>query len=49
MTQSANDAQATLLTLDELSTRTGESAERLREWQALGLLGAPERYQSAAP
>ena len=38
----ANDTQAALLTLDELSRRTGESSERLSEWQALGMVGAPE-------
>ena len=27
------------LTLDEMSTRTGEPLERLREWQHLGLIG----------
>ena len=42
MTQAANDTQASLLTLDDLSSRTGESADRLSEWQALGLVGAPE-------
>ena len=42
MTQAGNDTQAPLFTLDELSSRTGESADRLSEWQALGLVGAPE-------
>ena len=41
MTQAAKDTQASLFTLDELSGRTGESADRLSEWQALGLVGTP--------
>ena len=41
MTKTGNRAQASLFTLNELSTRTGESAERLKEWQELGLVGAP--------
>ena len=41
MTQAANDTQVPLFTLDDLSSRTGESAERLSEWQAVGLVGAP--------
>ncbi len=36
MSETTKDTQAPLFTLDELSTRTGESAERLREWTALG-------------
>ena len=39
MTDAANNTQAPLLTLNDLSGRTGESAERLSEWQALGLVG----------
>ena len=42
LTQAEHDTQAQLLTLDDLSCRTGESAERLSEWRALGLVGAPE-------
>ena len=42
MTKTGNETQASLFTLDELSVRTGESAERLKEWQELGLVGAPE-------
>ena len=42
MTQAANDTPAPLLTLDNLSYHTGASAEQLSEWQALGLVGAPD-------
>ena len=42
MTKTGNETRASLFTLDELSVRTGESAERLKEWQELGLVGAPE-------
>ncbi len=42
MTNASKDTQTPTFTLDELSTRTGESAERLSEWKALGLVGAPE-------
>ena len=49
MTQPRNETQAPVFTLDELSTRTGESTERLQEWQALGLVGAPERESYGPP
>ena len=42
MTQAADDSQTQRLTIDDVSCRTGESAERLSEWQALGLVGARE-------
>ena len=42
MKQAANDTPTPRFTLDDLSCRTGESAERLSEWQALGLVGAPD-------
>ena len=41
MTQPKNETQASLFTLDELSVRTGESGERLKAWQELGLVGTP--------
>ena len=49
MTDTAKDTQAPTFPLDELSTRTGESAERLQEWQALGLVGAPDRESYGPP
>lgn len=35
------------LNIEELAARTGEPAERLREWQAIGLVGRDGRFDAS--